>query len=105
MVARIIIPTKIKSNDPFEVRILIQHPMETGYRLDMMGSLIAKNVIKSLSVSFGEWIVFNASLGTGVSANPSLQFWMKASQPGLLKLVWEDDLGAVGQAEKILEVA
>ena len=104
MVARIIVPTNIKSTEPFDVRILIQHPMETGYRLDMMGTLIAKNVIKNLQVTFGETVVFKASLGTGIAANPALQFWMKATQSGLLKLVWEDDLGAVGVAEKMLEV-
>jgi len=104
MVARIITPNNIKSNEPFEVRILIQHPMETGYRVDMMGSLIAKNVIKNLQVKFRDDVVFKASLGTGISANPSLQFWMKVGQPGLLRMEWEDDLGAVGQAEKPLQV-
>ena len=54
--------------------------------------------------SFHSWIIFKASLGTGIAANPALQFWMKATQSGLLKLVWEDDLGAVGVAEKMLEV-
>ena len=52
MAARIITPTNIKSNEPFEVRILIQHAMETGYRLDLMGTLIAKNVIKNLTVTY-----------------------------------------------------
>jgi sulfur-oxidizing protein SoxZ len=104
MAARIILPPLIKSDQPFEVRILIQHPMETGYRLDMMGTLIAKNVIKSLQVKWGDVVIFKAALGTGIAANPSLQFWMKASQSGLLKLEWEDDLGALGQAEKLLDV-
>jgi len=104
MAARIIIPPNIKSGEPFEIRILIQHPMETGYRLDMMGTLIVKNVIKNMRVTLGQDLIFNASLGTGVAANPSLQFWMKATQTGLLKLWWEDDLGAVGQAEKLIEV-
>ena len=104
MVARIITPSTIKMNEPFEVRILIQHPMETGYRVDMMGTLIPKHVIKNLQVKFQDEVVFKASLGTGISANPSLQFWMKAGQPGLLRLQWEDDLGAVGQAEKALQV-
>jgi len=104
MAARIITPTNIKSNEPFEVRILIQHAMETGYRLDLMGTLIAKNVIKNLTVTYLDAVVFKASLGTGIAANPSLQFWMRAPQNGLLMLSWEDDLGVMGQAEKLLEV-
>ena len=104
MAARIITPTNIKSNEPFEVRILIQHPMETGFRQDMMGSLIAKNVIRSLSVTFNSELVFKGSLGTGIAANPSLQFWMKASESGTLKMFWEDDLGALGEVEKNLKI-
>ena len=104
MVARIIVPANIATNEPFEVRILIQHPMETGFRQDMMGSLIAKNVIRSLSVTFNFEVVFKGSLGTGIAANPSLQFWMKASESGTLKMVWEDDLGALGEVEKNLKI-
>ena len=104
MVARIIVPAELKRDTPFEIRILIQHPMETGFRLDMMGTLIPKNVIHKLSVTFNSDTVFQASLGTGISANPSLQFWMKLSQPGLLKLFWEDDLGVIGEAVKSLEI-
>jgi sulfur-oxidizing protein SoxZ len=104
MVARIIVPANIAVNKPFEVRILIQHPMETGFRQDMMGSLIAKNVISSLSVTFNSEVVFKGSLGTGIAANPSLQFWMKASQSGTLKMVWEDDLGVIGEIEKSIEI-
>ena len=104
MVARIIVPAHIAVNKHFEVRILIQHPMETGFRQDMMGSLIAKNVIRSLSVTFNSEVVFKGSLGTGIAANPSLQFWMKASQSGTLKMVWEDDLGVIGEIEKSIEI-
>jgi sulfur-oxidizing protein SoxZ len=104
MVARIISPPLIKSDTPFEVRLVIQHPMETGFRQDMMGALIPKNVIRKLSVTFNSELVFQASLGTGISANPSLQFWMKSSQSGVLKLLWEDDLGVIGEAVKSLEI-
>ena len=104
MTARIVLPIARKLGEPMDVRILIQHPMETGFRLDMMGTLIPKNVIHKLSVTFNSDTVFQASLGTGISANPSLQFWMKLSQPGLLKLFWEDDLGVIGEAVKSLEI-
>lgn len=99
MVARINLPPHYTVGEPIEVHLLIQHPMETGFRTDLMGTLIPKNVIKRLRVTLEGHTVFQASLGTGTAANPSLQFWMRA-QPGLLRLEWEDDAGAKGQAEK-----
>jgi sulfur-oxidizing protein SoxZ len=104
MVARIITPPVIKALQPFEVRLVIQHPMETGFRQDVMGNVIAKNVIKQVTVTFNSQTVFKANLGTGTAANPSLQFWMKAATPGLIKLQWEDDVGVTGETQKHIDV-
>jgi len=104
MVARIILPPRASKAEPFEVRLLIQHPMETGFRQDMMGTLIAKNVIHSLEVQLDGQTVFKSSLGTGIAANPSLQFSLKAEKSGTLKLLWTDDLGVQGFVEKALKL-
>ena len=37
--ARITVPDRVARGEPFEVRILIRHPMETGYRTDDIGQV------------------------------------------------------------------
>ncbi len=104
MRARLQFPSPTPRGQPVQVRLLIQHPMETGFRLDMQGTLIAKNVIHSLQVTYGGRTVFRATLGSGVSANPYLQFWLVPEQSGEVQVQWQDDAGAVGQVSSRLDV-
>jgi sulfur-oxidizing protein SoxZ len=46
--------------------------------------------------------VISWTLGTGISANPYLEFRFKAEEAGELKMVWTDDDGTKTEAlEKI----
>ena len=78
--------------------------METGFRFDVLGSAIPKNVIHSLHASYGGRTVFRARLGSGVSANPYLQFWVVPEHSGELRVQWQDDAGVNGQVSTWVEV-
>ena len=41
--ARLIVPPLVHAGEEFQVRLLIQHPMETGFRRDVNGDLIEVN--------------------------------------------------------------
>ena len=45
MTARIEVQREARRGDPVEVRIVIQHPMETGFRYDSLGRQTPRNVI------------------------------------------------------------
>ena len=51
------------------VRLLVQHPVETGFRFDVLGNSAPKNVIHSLHASHRGRTVFRARLGSGGAAN------------------------------------
>ena len=104
MLARLYVSSPVRRGQPMEVRLLVQHSMETGFRYDMLGSSIPKNVIHSLHATHGGRTVFRARLGSGVSANPYLQFWVVPEQSGELRLQWQDDQGETGQASAWVEV-
>jgi sulfur-oxidizing protein SoxZ len=87
------------------VRLLIQHPMETGFRHDLDGNTIPKNVIQTLSVEFAGQLVFKASLGTGISADPFLEFGVHTPQSGELQVRWIDDMGHSGEARHRVVIA
>ena len=104
MLARIQVSSPVRRGQAVEVRLLVQHPMETGFRYDFSGTSIAKNVIHSLSAEYGGRTVFRARMGSGVAANPYLQFWVVPDQSGDIRVQWHDDQGASGQVSAWVEV-
>jgi sulfur-oxidizing protein SoxZ len=96
MLAPLQIPTEAKRGELIAVRIAIQHPMETGFRFDMMGRPIPKNVVNTLTCTYNGVEVFRAEMGSGISANPYLQFYTRAVASGELVFEWADDAGERG---------
>ena len=95
-IARIQVASQVKRGELVTVRLAIQHPMETGFRFDMMGRAIPKNVINTLVCRYNGEEVFRAELGSGISANPYLQFFLRAEASGELVFEWVDDAGERG---------
>lgn len=104
MLARVQIPAQVRRGDVIPVRIAIQHPMETGYRPDNFGRRITKNVINTLTCRYNGAEVFRAEMGSGVSANPQLQFYIRAESSGELVFDWVDDSGQRGSERASLAV-
>ncbi|NBX55481.1 MAG: thiosulfate oxidation carrier complex protein SoxZ [Betaproteobacteria bacterium] len=104
MLARIQVSSPVRRGQSMAVRLLLQHPMETGFRYDFSGTSIAKNVIHTLSAEYAGHTVFRARMGSGVAANPLLQFWVLPTQSGDLRVQWQDDLGVRGEVSTWVEV-
>lgn len=102
--ARVQLPASAKRGEVIEVRIAIQHPMETGFRFDLMGKAIPKNVINSLRVRYNGAEVFSAELGSGIAANPYLQFHTLAEASGEFVFEWVDDNGNRGTEHAAITV-
>lgn len=104
MLGRVQVPAKVKKGEPFEIRVLVQHPMETGFRRDMNGATIPMNVVENVVCRIAGREVFRAELGSGVAANPYLAFYAVAEAGGLVEVEWSDDRGARGRAAAQLDV-
>ena len=96
MTARIQMPKQATRGQVVEIRIAIQHPMETGFRRDDGGREIPKNVINKLTCRYNGVEVFRAEMGSGVAANPYLDFFVVADASGELIFDWIDDNGMTG---------
>ena len=104
LLGRLQVPPGARRGEPFEVRVLVQHPMETGFRRDLDGRAIAMNVLDKLSCRYGGREVFRAELGTGVAANPYVSFFVVAQESGELVVEWSDDRGERGSAKAAVTV-
>ena len=102
---RLRVPESVKPGEPFEVRVLILHPMENGFRHDAGGREIPVHIVNRVACTYGGREVFSVDLGTGVSANPYFIFFVRAGQGGELKVEWVDDTGERGSASANVHVA
>jgi sulfur-oxidizing protein SoxZ len=79
-----------------ELRTLIGHSMETGYRRDADGRLLPRDILRRFTCRAGGAdgpVVFRAELHPSIAANPYLAFFVRAPRSGRLWLTWEGDHG------------
>ena len=102
--ARIQWPERVCAGDVVKVRLLVQHPMETGYLPDLLGKLVPRNVIRSLTCTWGQQEVFRVEPSSGISANPLFEFHVRAQQTAEMLVEWTDDRGVKGSLRQTLKV-
>jgi len=101
---RLRVPESVKRGEPFEVRLLIQHPMENGFRHEADGRAVPVHIVNKVACRYGGREVFTVDLGTGISANPYLVFFVRAAESAQLQVEWIDDTGATGSASATVNV-
>ncbi|MGE0803473.1 MAG: thiosulfate oxidation carrier complex protein SoxZ [Lautropia sp.] len=87
------VPKTARRGDVVEIRALIGHPMETGYRNDSDGRRLPRDIIRRFSCHYDGELVFAAELFPAISANPYLAFHVVATRSGTLQFRWEGDNG------------
>ena len=92
------VPKQVTRNEPFDVKLLISHPMESGQRRDAMGQAIPRNIINSFVCTYNGDEVLRADLFPAIAANPFLSFAVVAQESGTLTMTFTDDDG-VAQTE------
>jgi sulfur-oxidizing protein SoxZ len=102
---RLRVPPRAKRGEVIEVRLLLQHPMENGFRRDTLGRSVPRNIIHRLVARYDGREVLRAELGTGMAANPYFAFFTRATASGEVVIEWEDDLGVKGHLTAPIEVS
>jgi len=104
MSARVQWPEKVRADDIVKVRMLIQHPMDTGYLQDLTGKVVPRNIIRTVTCHLGKQEVFRVEPSSGISANPFFEFYIRATVTAEFKIEWTDDKGMTGQHLQIFNV-
>lgn len=95
---RISIPTEARAGAVVEVRTLLRHPMETGFRVDSFGRRVPRNILTHFSCHYRGREIVSMDLRPGIAAHPYLAFRFLADHSGDIELRWEGDGG-----ERIIE--
>lgn len=97
--ALIHMPANAKAGEIIEIRALIAHPMETGYRPGSDGKPLPRDIIRRFECKYNGKTVIAADLHPAISANPYLAFFIKVSESGQLEFTWSGD-NSFTQTEK-----
>ena len=85
------IPSSVARGTIVEVKTLIAHPMESGFRTGPNGQILPRNIITRFESSFNGQMVFDMALSPAIAANPFISFHLRINEPGTLTLHWRGD--------------
>ncbi|MBI2752479.1 MAG: thiosulfate oxidation carrier complex protein SoxZ [Betaproteobacteria bacterium] len=90
-------PMKMRATlkgDTADVRVLMNHPMETGLRKDSAGKIVPLHFIQEITVKLNGKPVIEGQISQAVSRNPVFSFRVKGAKSGdKLEVSWLDNKG------------
>lgn len=105
--ARVLInlPAAARKGEVIEVRALIAHVMESGFRPGADGRVVPRDIIRRFTCRYNGETVFTADLSPAISANPFVSFHTVATDSGTLEFEWQGDNGFSQVERRALQVA
>ena len=91
--ALINVPARAKRGDVIEIKTLMSHIMETGYRHTAEGAVVPRDIITSFVCRYNGAEVFRAELFPAIAANPFISFFTTATESGKFEFEWIGDNG------------
>jgi len=86
--------------DVTEIRVLMNHPMETGQRKNSSGKVIPMHFIQNVTVKVNGKTVIEGQTSQAVSRNPVFSFRVKGAKRGdKVEISWLDNKGETNKTE------
>ena len=103
--ALINVPAKAKRGDIIEIKTLMSHIMETGYRRTATGEVVPRDIITSFTCRLQRRLkIFRADLFPAIAANPFITFFTVATESGKFEFEWIGDKGFTETASASITV-
>jgi sulfur-oxidizing protein SoxZ len=87
------VPARARRGEIVEIKTLVSHVMETGYRRTQLGAAVPRDIIRLFVCTYNGEEVFRAELHPAISANPFIVFSTVAAESGTLTFQWTGDNG------------
>ncbi len=87
-----------------EIKALILHPMETGFRAGTNGRIIPRNIIEHFSATWNGAEIFRMDFSPAIAANPFVSFFAVATESGTIGFRWTGDEGFVAEHQVAVTV-
>lgn len=86
-------PKTAKAGEVIELKALIMHPMETGFRAGTNGRAIPRNIIERFAATWNGQEIFSLAMSPAIAANPFVSFFVVARDSGTVTFRWTGDEG------------
>jgi sulfur-oxidizing protein SoxZ len=91
--ALINVPAHAKRGEVIEIKTLMSHVMEPGYRHTADGKVVPRDIITSFTCRYNGAEIFRADLFPATAANPFISFFTVAAESGKFDFEWIGDNG------------
>ena len=96
-------PKTAKKGELVEIKALVLHQMETGFRAGTNGRIIPRNIIERFTASWNGKEILDMTMSSAIAANPFVSFFAVASESGRIVMRWTGDNGF--QVEESVAIA
>ena len=86
-------PATARRGEIIQIKTLISHVMEPGYRRDSLGAVVPRDILRLFVCSYNGEEVFRAEIYPAIAANPYFAFNTIATESGTLAFTWSGDNG------------
>jgi sulfur-oxidizing protein SoxZ len=97
-------PKTARKGATVEIKALIMHPMETGFRTGTNGRIIPRNIIENFTATWNSTEIFRMDLSQAIAANPFVSFFAVATESGTIAFRWTGDEGFVAEHQVAITV-
>ncbi len=97
-------PKTAKKGEVVEIRALIAHVMETGFRPGTNGRIVPRNIIEDFTATWNGREIFRMKMSPAIAANPFVSFLTVASESGTIGFRWSGDEGFVAEHQVAITV-
>lgn len=98
-------PKSARRGELVELKALILHPMETGFRPGTNGRLIPRNIIERFVATWNGAEIFSMAFSPAIAANPFVSFFAVAAESGTVTFRWTGDEGFAVEESVAIDVA
>lgn len=98
------VPATARRGEIIEIKAMVGHAMETGFRRTQLGQIIPRNIISQFVCTYNGAEIFRAELHPSIAANPLLSFSAVARESGTIEFQWTGDNGFSMSASAALTV-
>ena len=103
--ALINVPAAARRGEIIEIKALVSHEMETGFRRTQLGILIPRDIITQFVCTYNGAEIFRAEFYPAIAANPFIAFSTIATESGTIAFKWTGDNGFSVTESAVITVA
>ena len=98
------VPARARRGEVIQIKTLISHEMETGFRRTTLGDAIPRDILNQFRCSYNGIEVFRAEIHPAIAANPFFAFTTVATESGTIEFQWIGDNGFAQTAKAVIQV-